>query len=123
MAKESRLDAIRRAVLRDWRGGDEPARLDERLHLPKDFLSAILRQAGATEGIDEERLREMWKEVAGDFVARHATPVSLKGGCVTLHVLQPAMRFHLEQMKGQLLKNMQKAAGAEVVKSIRFAVG
>lgn len=123
MAKESRLDAIRRAVLRDWRGGDEPARLDERLHLPKDFLAAILRQAGATEGIDEERLREMWKEVAGDFVARHATPVSLKGGCVTLHVLQPAMRFHLEQMKGQLLKNMQKAAGAEVVKSIRFAVG
>ena len=123
MAKESRLDAIRRAVLRDWRGGDEPAHLDERLHLPKDFLAAILRQAGATEGIDEERLREMWKEVAGDFVARHATPVSLKGGCVTLHVLQPAMRFHLEQMKGQLLKNMQKVAGVEVVKSIRFAVG
>jgi predicted nucleic acid-binding Zn ribbon protein len=123
MAKESRLDAIRRAVLRDWRGGDDPAHLDERLHLPKEFLAAILRQAGATEGIDEERLREMWKQVAGDFVSRHATPVSLKGGCVTLHVLQPAMRFHLEQMKGQLLKNMQEAAGPGVVKSIRFAVG
>jgi predicted nucleic acid-binding Zn ribbon protein len=123
MAKESRLDAIRRAVLRDWRGADDPAHLDERLHLPKEFLAAILRQAGATEGIDEERLREMWKQVAGDFVSRHATPVSLKGGCVTLHVLQPAMRFHLEQMKGQLLKNMQEAAGPGVVKSIRFAVG
>jgi predicted nucleic acid-binding Zn ribbon protein len=123
MAKESRLEAIRRAVLRDWRGGDDPAHLDERLHLPKEFLASILKQAGATEGIDEERLREMWKEVAGDFVARHATPVSLKGGCVTLHVLQPAMRFHLEQMKGVLLKNLQDAAGPGVVKSIRFNVG
>ena len=92
MAKETRLEAMRRAVLRDWRGADDPSHPDERLHLPKEFLAAILRQAGATEGIDEERLRGMWKEVAGDFVAGHATPVSLKGGCLTLHVLQPAMR-------------------------------
>jgi len=123
MAKESRIEAMRRAVLRDWLGGEEPESLEKRLHVPQEFLAAILRQAGATEGIDEERLREMWKQVAGDFVARHATPVSLKGGCVTLHVLQPAMRFHLEQMKGVLLKNLQEAAGAGVVRSIRFAVG
>jgi predicted nucleic acid-binding Zn ribbon protein len=123
MAKESRLEAMRRAVLRDWRGGDDPAHPDECLHLPKEFLAAILRQAGATEGIDEERLRAMWKEVAGDFVSRHATPVSLKGGCLTLHVLQPAIRFQLEQTRVVLLKNIQEAAGPGVVKSIRFAVG
>lgn len=123
MAKESRLEAMRRAVLREWRGGDDPSHPDERLHLPKEFLAAILRQAGATEGIDEERLRGMWKEVAGDFVARHATPVSLKGGCLTLHVLQPAMRFHLEQTKGVLLPKIQQAAGPGVVKMLRFTVG
>lgn len=123
MAKESRLEAMRRAILRDWRGGDEPARLDDRLHLPKEFLAGILRQAGATEGIDEERLRAMWKEVAGDFVSRHANPVSLKNGCLTLHVLQPAIRFQLEQTKAVLLRNIQAAAGEGLVKSIRFAVG
>jgi predicted nucleic acid-binding Zn ribbon protein len=123
MKKESRLEAMRRAILRDWRGGDEPAHLDERLHLPKEFLAGILRQAGASEGIDEERLREMWKEVAGDFVARHATPVSLKNGCLTLQVLQPAIRFQLEQTKAVLLKNIQAAAGEGMVKIIRFSVG
>lgn len=123
MAKESRLEAIRRAVLREWRGGDDPAHPDERLHVPKEFLAAILRQAGATEGIDEERLREMWKDVAGDFIARHANPVSLKGGCLTLHVLQPAMRFHLEQSRAELLRKIQQAAGPGVVKMIRFSVG
>ena len=123
MAKESRLEAMRRAILREWRGGDEPARFDDCVHVPTEFLAGILRQAGATEGIDEERLRAMWKEVAGDFVSRHATPVSLKGGCLTLHVLQPAIRFQLEQTRGVLLKNIQEAAGPGVVKSIRFAVG
>ncbi|WP_367873460.1 DUF721 domain-containing protein [Luteolibacter sp. Populi] len=123
MAKESRLEAMRRAILRDWRGGDDPAHPDECLHLPKEFVASILRQAGATEGIDEERLRAMWKEVAGDFVSRHATPVSLKAGCLTLHVLQPAIRFQLEQTRTVLLKNIQEAAGPGVVKSIRFAVG
>jgi predicted nucleic acid-binding Zn ribbon protein len=123
MAKPSRLEAIRRAVLREWRGGDDPAHPDERLHVAGEFLAAILRQAGATEGIDEERLRGMWKEVAGDFIARHATPVSLKNGCLTLHVLQPAMRFHLEQSRAELLRKVQQAAGSGVVKSIRFAVG
>ena len=123
MAKESRLEAMRRAILRDWRGGDDPAHPDECLHLPKEFLASILRQAGATEGIDEERLRAMWKEVAGDFVSRHATPVSLKAGCLTLHVLQPAIRFQLEQTRTVLLKNIQEAAGPGVVKTIRFAVG
>ncbi|MCW1916102.1 DUF721 domain-containing protein [Luteolibacter sp. GHJ8] len=123
MKKESRLEAMRRAILRDWRGGDEPAHLDERLHLPKEFLAGILRQAGASEGIDEERLREMWKEVAGEFVARHATPVSLKNGCLTLQVLQPAIRFQLEQTKTVLLKNIQAAAGEGMVKIIRFSVG
>lgn len=122
MAKESRLKAIRRAVLRDWRA-DEPAHLDEHLHLPKEFLAAILRTAGASEGIDEERLRDMWKDVAGDFIARNASPVSLKGGCLTLHILQPAMRFHLEQTRGTLLQKIQKAAGPGVVKSLRFSVG
>ena len=48
MAKESRLEAIRRAVLREWRGGDDPAHPDERLHGANEFVAAILRQAGAT---------------------------------------------------------------------------
>lgn len=123
MAKETRLEAMRRAVLRDWRGGDDPRHPDEGLHPAKGFLAAILKRVGATEGIEEERLREMWKEVAGDFVARHASPQSLKGGCLTLQVLQPAMRFHLEQSRAELMQRIQRAAGPGVVRSLRFNVG
>jgi len=122
MAPGKRLQAIRRAILREWRA-DEPEHLDSRVHRSDEFLGAVLKVAGAGEGVDEERLRELWKEVAGDFVARHASPESLRGGCLTLKVLQPTMRMHLEQMKGSLLKNLRKELGDEVVKSIRFSFG
>ena len=123
MAGEDRLKRMRRAILWEWRGGDEPERMDARVYRPDAFVSAILKSAGAADGVEYERLKEMWKEIAGDYVARQAAPDSLRGGCLTLKVLQPAMRFHLEQTKGQLLKNLKKVAGEGVVKSIRFSVG
>ncbi len=123
MTAGKRIEALRRAILREWRGGDEPEHLDSRVHGSGEFLDAILKSAGASEGVDEERLRELWREVAGDFVARHAAPDSLKGGCLTLKVLQPSMRMHLEQMKGRLLENLKAELGKECVKSIRFRLG
>ena len=123
MAAKDRLARLRRAILREWRGADEPEHLDSRLHQPDEFVAEILKAAGAADGIEVEKLREMWREIAGEFVARNAAPHSLKNGCLTLKVLQPAMRFHLEQTKGQLLANLKKAAGEDVVKTIRFSLG
>lgn len=123
MAAKDRLARLRRAILREWRGGDEPEALDSRVHRPDEFIAGILESAGAADGIEVEKLRELWRQIAGDFVAGNATPDSLKNGCLTLKVLQPAMRFHLEQMKGQLLNNLKRAAGDGVVTSIRFKHG
>lgn len=123
MARKDRLERIRRAVLRDWRGGEEPERFDAHVHRTDEFLTRILEDVGATDGVDEERLREAWREIAGDLVARHTTPDSLRRGCLTLKVLQPAMRFQLEQMKGRLLANLKQSLGEGVVTSIRFSLG
>lgn len=122
MARGDRLAAMRRAILREWHG-EEPAGLDDRVHGAGSLVRSILESAGAAEGIEEERLRELWKRIAGDLVARHATPDSLRGGCLTLKVLQPAMRMHLEQMKGLLLARLQRELGRETVRSIRLSLG
>ncbi len=122
MARKNRIEWIRRAVLREWRGGDEPVS-DNAVQHSKRFIDAALKSAGAADGMDEERLREAWREIAGELVARHATPDSLKKGCLTLKVLQPAMRFQLEQMKPRLLANLKRELGEGVVTSVRFALG
>jgi predicted nucleic acid-binding Zn ribbon protein len=123
MSDDAALRRIREAILREWRGADEPLDLEGRVSQPGKFLRAILQQAGATEGLDEDEVRSTWKELAGDFISRHTEPVSVKGGHLVLRVTQPAMRFHLEQMKPMLLTRIREALGAERIHSVRFQIG
>ena len=57
------------------------------------------------------------------MIADQTEPVSLRKGCLTLKVLQPAMRYHLEQLKPQLLKKLKSELGEENIKSLRLTVG
>ncbi len=90
---------------------------------PGDLLGGILEDLRLREGIEESRIRDAWTEVAGEFVARQTEPVSLHQGVLTLRVLQPAMRFHLEQSRGQLLKRLKTHLGPKIVSDVRLVLG
>lgn len=117
------LGKIREEILREWRGIDEPADLNAHVHPAEKFLAAILKAAGAEDGLTEDSVRSMWKELAGDFIARHSEPVSVKNGDLVLRVTQPAMRFHLEQMKPLLLTRIRQQLGEDKVRSVKFSHG
>lgn len=123
MKKPSRSGKIREEILREWRGGDEAVDLNAGIHLAEKFVAAILRAAGAEDGLNEDDVRLAWKELAGDFIASHTQPISVKGGDLVLRVTQPAMRFHLEQMKQMLLTRIRSQLGEERIKSIKFTLG
>lgn len=123
MKKPARPSRIREEILREWRGGDEVDDLNAGIHLANQFVAAILRAAGAEDGLNEDQVRASWKELAGDFIARHSEPISVKGGHLVLRVTQPAMRFHLEQMKPMLFTNIRAQLGDERIKSIKFTLG
>lgn len=114
---------MRRKVLREWWGGDEPLDTNRRVSLAGKFVERILREAGATGGMEEQRLRESWTAVAGEFIARHTEPISFRAGHLRLRVLQPAMRFHLEQMKAPLLARLRQELGEKNVRGIQFVLG
>lgn len=116
-------DALRRQVKREWRGFDDALDLNAGIHHPSEFIAEIIRSAGLADGMEEEKLRALWVDLAGVYVAKSSQPQSLKRGVLTIRVTQPAMRFHLEQMRGSLLKKIQQAAGDEKIQSIRFSVG
>ena len=63
---------IREEILREWRGADEPDDLNAGIHLAEKFVAAILRSAGAEDGLHEDQVRATWKELAGDFIGRHS---------------------------------------------------
>jgi hypothetical protein len=126
MSRDADLRRFREEILCEWRGGDEADDVEARVHLPGEFVAAILRglrAAGAADGLDEDEVRAAWKELAGDFIARHAEPVSVKGGNLVLRVTQPTMRFQLEQMKPMLLARIRTQLGEERIRSVKFTLG
>jgi predicted nucleic acid-binding Zn ribbon protein len=123
MKKKPRPGRIREEILREWRGADEPANLNAGIHRAGTFIAAILRAAGAEDGLNEDQVRATWKELAGDFIARHTEPISVKGGNLVLRVTQPALRFQLEQMKPMLLARIRSTLGENRIKSVKFTLG
>jgi len=123
MKKPPRAAKIREEILREWRGAEEPADLNAGIHLADKFVTAILRAAGAEDGLHEDQVRATWKELAGDFIGRHTEPVSVKNGVLSLRCTQPALRFQLEQMKPMLLKRIREQLGENRIKSIKFSLG
>ena len=121
--KPPRPADIREEILREWRGAEEPADLNAGIHRAEKFISAILRAAGAEDGLHEDQVRATWKELAGDFIGRHTEPLSVKGGNLILRVTQPALRFQLEQMKPMLLQRIREQLGEGRIKTIKFQLG
>lgn len=123
MRKTPPARSIRKEILREWRGAEEPADLNAGIHVAEEFISSILRAIGAEDGLHEDQVRAAWKELAGDFIARNTEPLSVKGGNLVLRVTQPALRFQLEQMKPMLLSRICKHLGQGRIKSIKFQLG
>jgi len=113
----------REQTLRDLHGAFSVPDPQRNIHTPSEYLDDILKEVGAAGGVDEQQLRDVWDEVAGEFVAKNATPQSLRRGVLVLRVVQPAMKFHLEQMKGKLLSNLREKLGRDVVREVRFTIG
>ena len=80
----------------EWLGGLNPPDPSRNIHQPREFVDGLLEEYWhVSDGVDEARLREVWANVAGEFVAQHTVPESIRSGVLVLRVLQPAMKFHL----------------------------
>jgi predicted nucleic acid-binding Zn ribbon protein len=123
MDPKSRAKSFRQEILSEWRGGVEIPDTQSGIRKAGSLVDAILKSIGAADGIDEERVRGAWSELAGPVIAQHTSPVSLRKGELVLRVSQPAMRFHLEQMKPMLLERLRMQLGKDRLKAIRFTLG
>lgn len=113
---------MRALALRQWRHGDPVKNPVRNIHHAGEFIDKLLEEVGASGSLEEKQLHDAWEKVAGDFIAKNSKPESLKKGVLVLRVVQPALRFQLEQMKGRLLSNFRRELGEGVVRSIVLKV-
>jgi len=113
----------RARILAEWLGAYKRPDPSRNIHQPGEYLEGLLESIGLSEGVDEQRLKEVWTAVAGDFVASHTVPESIRKGVLVLRVLQPTMKFHLQQMSGKLLENLHRELGKETISKVVFKIG
>ena len=123
---DSASDQQRKArarILIEWLVWLNPRNPSRNIHQPSEFVDGLLKSIGVSDGVDEQHLKEVWANVAGQFVAQHTVPESIRGGVLVLRVLQPTMKFHLQQMSTKLLENLHRVLGKNTVKKGVFKIG
>ncbi len=67
-------------------------------------------------------LQAAWREVVGERIAAVASPVSERGGEVTVSCSDSVWAQELDLMQGQLLERLEDKLGELAPKSLRFRV-
>ena len=113
--------ALRRRVLAEWRGLEEPGPKADRCATVGELLRKVMPKLGLGERLDEQQVAAAWREVVGDFLAQHSLPVGLSAGVLTVQVVQPSVRYELDRTwKRDILAKLQERFGKKIVRDIRF---
>lgn len=113
---------MRALTLYQWRRAEEVTKPMRNISHAGEHIDSILRDLGASGVLEEAQLNEAWRSIAGDFIYQNTQVQSIRNGNLTLRVVQPALKFQLEQMKTQLLNKITSNLGEELVKSIKFII-
>ncbi len=86
-----------------------------------DLLSGLLRQYGLAEAAVGWRAVADWPAVAGARIAGHARAVSFHDGTLTVEVDGSAWMHELGFLKPELVRNLNRHLGADVIRDVRLA--
>jgi hypothetical protein len=115
---------IRDRAVAEYRGYWEPDDTTAFVHDEiESVIGSTLKKLGLKQRFDEDQVKAAWHQVVGDFVSRNSQPIGVNRKVLLVHVLQPAVHYTLERMKGQILERMQERFGKENVREIRFRIG
>ncbi len=81
-----------------------------------ESLDRVVRQLGGTDAASTSALFTRWEEIAGEYVAAHARPLSFRDGVLVLGVEQPAWRLQVVFLEPDLRRRLAEVAGVEVAR-------
>jgi len=85
-----------------------------------DVLSALTRQSGWDTQLAKEDLVLQWEQVTGSETARHAHPVALSDGLLTVQCDSTAWAKNLQLMRGEIVTQLMRHFPDAGVQNVRF---
>ena len=83
-------------------------------------LSNLITDRAWDSGLAEGNLFVHWKKIVGEEIAKHATPVSILDGTLTIQSSSTAWATQLQLMSNDLLAMIQKDATGVLIERIVF---
>ena len=85
-----------------------------------DVLADLTKQAGWDPQLAREDLVLQWEDVAGEETARHATPVALSDGTLTVQCDSTAWAKNLHLMRAPIITELMNRFPDAGVQNVRF---
>ena len=85
-----------------------------------DALVEYLRESGLEKPVLEVQVEEAWPKVMGDMVTKMTRSVEMKDGMLIVRVNSAALKAQLFENRFELVRKLNEAVGAEVIKDCRI---
>jgi predicted nucleic acid-binding Zn ribbon protein len=117
-------EQLRARVLADWRGQPEKFERADRTTTAGEAVLKVMQTLGLADRLKADEVLGAWREVVGEFFAKHSAPQQLKDGVLYVAVLQPTVHFELDRVwKRDILTKFKQRFGARAVREIKFRLG
>jgi predicted nucleic acid-binding Zn ribbon protein len=115
------MDArLRARVIAEWRGLPETPFVRDTAKAVREPLAKLMQALGLGDRLSENEVKSAWREIVGEFLARHSAP----DGVLIVRVLQPTLKFEFERnAKPQIVQKLRARFGAKIVRDVRFRLG
>lgn len=88
-----------------------------------DVLLKIAKKFDLEIKIVEQTINKNWTKLVGERIASHTKPDTVSYRKLLVHVDSPAWMQQLTFLKEDIIKNINEAAGRQIIKEIRFQIG
>ena len=88
-----------------------------------DIVKSIFEKMEREKTLTREDVETHWKELVGEAGIKHARPVSLRKGVLTVFVDSPGWMHEMTLQKRKLLKQLKRVFGKDKILGIQFRIG
>ncbi len=88
----------------------------------KAILDTALNNFRAASDQDMTKIWDMWDKVVGEVISENAKPGAFRDGVLIINVSSSVWLQQLGFLKHDMIKNLNRAIGKNIIKTIKFKI-
>jgi len=83
-------------------------------------IDEFLEKNRLREGVTKYQIATIWAQTVGNVIAKYTKRISLNNNKLTVHTSSPTVRKELMMLKTEILEQINKKIGQDLVKEIEI---